>query len=229
MKFWRIHILPLILDDIFGSPNVGVYGFSNETVCLVPFGLPPRKIQRFHETLNAEIIECSIGGSYVVGALVSGNSQGILVPHTIRDYEMKAIKKKTDLKVEILKERWTAIGNLVLANDYGAVVDPRIPEPIVEKISNILGVNVVKGEVYGLPFVGSLAIATNKGAIAHPKIRETEKENIQETLQVPVETGTINGGVPYPKSGLLANSYGAISGTLTSGPELMAISQIMGV
>jgi translation initiation factor 6 len=78
--------LSLILDDIFGSPNVGVYGFCNETVCLVPFGVSPRKAQRFREVLNAPVLECSIGGSYVIGALVSGNSQGILVPHTVRDY-----------------------------------------------------------------------------------------------------------------------------------------------
>ncbi len=220
--------MSLILDDIFGSPNVGVYGFCNETVCLVPFGVSPRKAQRFREVLNAPVLECSIGGSYVIGALVSGNSQGILVPHTVRDYELEAIRKTTDLKVEVLKERSTAIGNLVLANDYGAVVDPRLPDPVVEKISKTLGVEVARGEVFGLPFVGSHAVATNKGVIAHPKIREAEKANIQETLKVPVEIGTINGGVPYPKSGLLANSHGAIAGTLTSGPELMTISQTMG-
>jgi translation initiation factor 6 len=221
--------LSLILDDIFGSPNVGVYGYSNEALCLVPLGLSPRKVQRFRDSLTVDVFQCSIGGSSVIGALVSGNSEGILVPHTIRDYEMRAVKKATGLKVEILKGKWTAIGNLVLANDYGAVVDPRLPEAVVERISNILKVEVIKGEVFGLPFVGSLAVATNKGIIAHPKIRETEKENIQETLKVPIDTGTVNGGVPYPKSGLLANSNGAIAGSMTSGPELMAISQIMGV
>lgn len=220
--------MPLILDDIFGSPNVGVYGFCNETTCLVPFDFPPRKTQRFHETLNVDVLECSVGGSHVIGALVSGNSQGILVPRTIRDYELKMIRKSVNLKVEILKEKWTAIGNLILANDYGAVVDPRVPDSTVERISNTLKVEAVKGEIFGLPFVGSLAVATNKGIIAHPKIREAEKENIEETLKVPVEPGTINGGTPYPKSGLLANSYGAIAGNLTSGPELMTISQVMG-
>jgi translation initiation factor 6 len=90
-------------------------------------------------------------------------------------------------------------------------------------------VEAVKGEVYGLPFVGSLVVATNKGAIAHPKITEQEREKIQEILQVPVSVGTVNGGVPYPKSGLLANSNGAIAGNLTSGPELMEISQTMGL
>jgi len=221
--------LPLILDDIFGSPNVGVYGFSNEILCLVPLGLSPKKIQRFHDSLKVNVVQCSIGGSCVIGALVSGNSQGILVPHTIQDYEMKVVKKVTGLRVEKLKGKWTAIGNLILANDYGAVVDPRFPDSVVEKISSILKVEVVKGEVFGLPFVGSLAVATNKGAIVHPKIRAAEKENIQEALKVPVDTGTINGGVPYPKSGLLANSNGAIAGSSTSGPELMAISQIMGL
>jgi translation initiation factor 6 len=221
--------LPLILDDIFGSPNVGVYGFSNEILCLVPLGLSPRKMQRFHDSLKVDVFQCSVAGSCVIGALVTGNSQGILVPHTVRDHEIGAVKEATGLRVESLEGKWTAIGNLVLANDYGAVVDPRLPEPVVQRISETLKVGVVKGEVFGLPFVGSLAVATNKGVIAHPKIRETEKENIEDALKVPVETGSVNGGVPYPRSGLLANSNGAIAGSMTSGPELMAISQIMGL
>ena len=221
--------MPIILDDIYGSPNVGVYGFSNETICVVPLGLSPKKIERFHNCLSADVFECSIGGSAVLGALVTGNSQGILVPHTIRDYEMKRMKKATNLKIQTLQGKWTALGNLILANDYGAVVDPRLPDQIIDKISKTLQVEAVKGEVYGLPFVGSLVVATNKGAIAHPKITEEEKENIQEILQVPVSVGTVNGGVPYPRSGLMANSNGAIAGNLTSGPELMEISQTMGL
>jgi translation initiation factor 6 len=221
--------LPVILDDIFGSPNVGVYGFSNETICLVPLGLTQRKTERFQDCLRVDVLQCCLGGSYVVGALTCGNSEGILVPHTTRDYEIKRIKKKTDLRVEVLRGKLTALGNLVLVNDYGAVVDPRLPEPIIEKISKTLKVETVKGEVYGLPFVGSLAVATNKGVIAHPKIREDEKEKIEETLKVPVETGTVNSGVPYPKSGLIANSHGTIAGSMTSGPELLTISHILGL
>ncbi len=219
--------LPVILDDIFGSPNIGVYGFSNEILCLVPLGLSPRKVQRFRDCLNVGVIQCSISGSNLIGALVCANSEGMLLPHTIRDYEIKAVKKATKLRVDILKVRWTALGNLILANDYGAVVDPRLPEPAVEKISKTLRVETVRGGIYSLPLVGSLAVASNKGAIVHPKIRETEKENIREALKVPVDTGTVNGGVPYPRSGLLVNSYGAIAGSLTSGPELMTISQTM--
>jgi len=72
-------------------------------------------------------------------------------------------------------------------------------------------------------------VATNKGVLAHPKTKEEEKKAIEEALKVPVELGTVNGGVPYIKSGLLANSRGVIAGSLTLGSELMAITQMMSV
>ena len=70
---------------------------------------------------------------------------------------------------------------------------------------------------------------SNKGVLAHPLIREEEKRKIQEVLKVPVETGTINGGVPYVKMGIVANSKGAVVGTLTTGPELMAMTRTLGI
>jgi len=221
--------LPVIFSDIFGSPNIGVYCFSNESLAIMPSGTPQKKIERFKQCLGVEVCTTNMGGSRLVGVLVAANSHGIILPHIVHEHELEAIEKTGGMKICGLKdERKTAFGNLILVNDYGAIVDPRFSPAIVRELSDVFDVEVIKGEINGLPYVGALAVATNKGVLAHPKTKEEEKKVIEEALKVPVELGTVNGGVPYIKSGLLANSRGAVAGSSTLGSELMAITQMIG-
>lgn len=219
--------MAIILADVFGSPNIGVYCFCNEKVAIVPPGLTNRKLNQFAETLGVGICKTTIGGSTLVGALVTGNSSGLLVPHIIRDYELERIQEYS--KVVIVDSRWTALGNLVLANDMGAVVHPEAPKEIAETLNGELGVNPVESMIGTLPFVGALGIATNKGAILSPNTLKEQQSVIESALHVGVELSTTNGGVPFVRSGILANSRGAVVGPLTRGAELMQISRALGV
>jgi DNA-directed RNA polymerase subunit A' len=46
-----------------------------------------------------------------------------------------------------MKTRKTAYGNLVLANDFGAVVDPRFKESEIKRISETLGVEAARNSL----------------------------------------------------------------------------------
>jgi translation initiation factor 6 len=173
------------------------------------------------------VCKTTVGGSTLVGVLVAGNSKGILVPHTIKDYELRRIEEFS--KVIIVESNWTALGNLVLANDYGAVIHPNSSTQIVESLRKGLGVPTTYGKIGSLPFVGSLAIATNRGAILSPNTLSEEESVIETALHVDAELSTTNGGVPFVKSGILANSKGAIVGPLTRGAELMQITRALAV
>jgi translation initiation factor 6 len=219
--------LSIILADIFGSPNIGVYCFSNEILAIVPNETPRKHLKRFAECLGVEVCAASIGGSRLIGVLVAANSNGMVVPHITHDHEVKKIKSTVNINVEILREKVTAFGNMVLVNDFGAVVDPRLSARTIKRLSDVFGVEAVKSEISGLPYVGALAVATNKGVLTSPSIKESEKEVIQQTLKVPVHSGTVNSGVPYIKAGLLGNSKGAVAGYLTTGAELMAMTNAL--
>ena len=164
-----------------------------------------------------------------MGVLVASNSNGIVLPHTIHDHELKVIQDSLEVKVTVAQERWTALGNIVLANDNGAVIHPGASESLAKTVAETLGVEIVTATIGGLPYVGSLAVATNKGVLANHAIKDQEVAVIEKALKVPVEAGTINGGVPYIRAGLLANTKGAVVGPLTSGPELMAITRTLGI
>ena len=125
----------------------------------------------------------SISGSVLAGSLVSANSLGMMVSHAIREEELAAIKMVFDGNITIMDSKKTAYGNLVLANDKGAIVDPRFKETEIEKISKALGVEAVPTEIAGLPYVGSLAVATNKGVLAHPLLKDEERKILEACLQ----------------------------------------------
>jgi translation initiation factor 6 len=219
--------MAIILADVFGSPNIGVYCFCNEKVAIVPPGLTNKKLNQFAETLGVGVCKTTIGGSTLVGAMVTGNSNSVLVPHIIRDYELERIQEFC--RVVIVEAKWTALGNIVLTNDLGVVVHPDAPGEVMKAVNEELAVKPVPGKIGTLPFVGALGIATNKGAIVSPNALEEERSVIESALHVSVELSSTNGGVPFVKSGILANSRGAVVGPLTRGAELMQISRTLGV
>jgi len=219
--------LGILRADVYGSPNIGVYCHSNETAAILPPGLPKKKIDGFRKYLGVELCVTNIGGCALTGILVVANSRGVVLPHIIQDHELEAVRESLQAKVSVLQERWTALGNIILANDNGAVIHPGAPESLAKSVAETLNVDIVTSSIGGLPYVGSLAVATNKGVLAHRSITDRERAVIEDALKVPVETGTINGGVPYVRSGLLANSKGAVVGNLTTGPELMAVTRAL--
>ncbi len=217
--------MPVILSDVFGDPNVGIFSFANERMAILPAGMPPKKLANFKETLGVEPYGIGIAESRLVGIYVTGNSNATLVPYITTREELKVLKK-VGVPVVVLKENKTCLGNIVLCNDYGAVIDPRLKPKTVKAIVKALKVPHITGTVGGLPHVGALATASNNGVLANPMIKETEKTRISEVLGVPVYAGTVNSGVPYPKSGLVVNSKGAVVGSHTLGSELLTVSSV---
>ena len=221
--------MAVYLSDIVGSASIGVYSLSTEKFVLIPKAVPFKKAERFSEWLKVKLIHSSIAGSMLGGAFVCGNSNGILVPFSICEEELEQVKTSFDGNVAVMETKKTAYGNLVLTNDFGAVVDPRLKDSVIEQISDALSVEVVRAEIAGLPYVGSLATATNKGVLAHPLLKDEERKLLEDVLKVPIDVGTVNCGIPYVGTGLIGNSHAAVAGSLTTGPEMFIIGNAMDV
>ena len=217
--------MPVVLSDVFGDPNVGIFSFANEKLAILPAGVGSKKLASFKQALGVDAYAVGIADSRLVGVYVTGNSNSIIVPYITSDLEVKMLKA-TGARVEVLFERRTALGNVVLCNDYGAVLDPRLKTPTVDTINKVLDVPVSTATIGGLPHVGALATASNNGVLANPVIVESEMRKISQALGVPVEKGTVNSGVPYPKCGIVVNSRGAVVGSSTLGAELLALSRV---
>jgi translation initiation factor 6 len=213
---------------IFGSASIGVYALVSEKMALVPLQMSVGKVKRLEECLQVKAIRTTVGDSVLIGALSSANSNGVVLPHFATDKEIQNIRSAfPDVNIALMETKRTAYGNIVLTNDYGAIIDPRLKDKDLANISEALGVEAVRSEIAGLPYIGSLATATNKGAVAHPMIKEEEQKLLKDILKVPVDVGTVNCGIPYVGTGLLGNTHGALAGFITTGPEQVIIENAL--
>lgn len=221
--------MTVYLSSIVGSASIGVYSMATEKIVVIPVMVPQEKAQEFADWLKTKLVHTSISGSTLAGALVCANSNGMLLPNSVREEELQRIREAFKGNITVMETKKTAYGNLVLANDKGAVVDPRFKPAEIRKISETLGVEAVSTEIAALPYVGSLAVATNKGVLAHPLLKEEEKKLLESVFKVPVDVGTVNCGIPYVGTGLIANSHAAVAGSMTTGPEMFIIGNALDV
>jgi translation initiation factor 6 len=215
--------------DVYRSPNVGLFVRTNNDTLLLPFGFAETKAKKLKEYLDIEkIIHVSIAGTRLIGPMTVMNNNGILLPYTVSDDEIR-ILKQTGLNVDRLESKFTAIGNLISANDKGALVSNLFKGEADQNIKDILGVPIQTFSIGGYVQVGSMIVATNAGAIVHPMANDSEISRISEILQVEAEPATVNGGSPFLSSGIIAKFSSVIVGNLTTGPELIMISRALKV
>lgn len=208
---------------------MGLFTRTNDNTLLLPFGFADTKTNKLKEYLDVEkIIHVSVAGTRLIGPMTVMNNNGILLPSTVSDEEIQ-ILKQTGLNVERLNSKFTAIGNLISANDKGAIVSNLFKGEVDQDIKDTLGVPIHAMSIGGFVQAGSMVVATNAGAIVHPKANDDEISRISEILQVEAEPATVNGGSPFLSSGIIANFSSVIVGNLTTGPELIMISRALKV
>ncbi|MBI4019006.1 MAG: translation initiation factor IF-6 [Candidatus Aenigmarchaeota archaeon] len=204
-----------------GDPNIGLYGFATDKYYLAGF---QRGAPKTFETLKVPVVSAMVMNTYFAGMFAAGNSRGIIISNFSAAYGFTKIKHSHVLELETNQ---TALGNLIIANDIGAIISPLLRKS-KDTIEEFLGVKTEIGTVAGLKICGSAAIATNKGCLAHPKIKESEKAVIEKVLEVPVMIGTVNYGSPYVKSGIIANSFSFAVSEQSTGPEMGNIVEALG-
>ena len=218
--------------SVFGTPHIGIFMYVNNRVAIIPPGLTASEKDIIRDTLRVELIETKIAGSIAIGALIAGNDNALILPRTINDEELEYIVEKTrehGIEIVVLRSKYTAIGNILLANNKAAIVGEVLERNEVKKIEDALGVEVTQRNIMGLPIPGSLAVFTDNGGVIHPDISDKEIVEIEKIMGVEIERATVNAGVPFIKSGLVANNNGVLVGELTTGPEIMRIQRGLGV
>ena len=219
----------LHLVDLYRSPNIGIFLKANDRAVLVPKGIASTKAERLAADLDVVACHTSVGGTRLLGPLIAMNNKGVVASRMIEDYEMEEISSKTGLRVTRLESRSTAVGNLVAANDHGAIVSPVLERHAVAQIQAALGVETVTMSIGEYSQVGAMVVATNSGAAVSPKASEEEAHEIEKVLKVEASASSVNGGIPYPASGVVANTKNAVAGYLTTGPELIFLTRALNV
>ena len=213
--------------NLNGNPNLGVAISATDKIAIVPSNLSEAMEQFIVDALEVPVIKTPIGGSNLAGALAVGNSNGFLVTPYALDSEIKAIRE-FGVEVERINDKFTAVGNIILANDFGAIVNPLLSDKSLKIIRDVLDVEVERGSIANFKITGSVAAATNKGILAHPSATEDELAFAEGVMKAPADVGTVNSCIMPVGACAVANSNGVIVGLNTTGPELARIEEALG-
>jgi len=217
--------LDIIKYDVYSGSNLGIFTSVNDKFVFVPNGFAKTKAENLANYLQTEYILTSVANTRLLGVLMVLNNHGILLPRTSSTQEISNLQKITGLNVKILDTKYNALGNLICVNDKGGVISPLIEKSFTKEIEDVLDIEVIQKRVAGYDQVGAVMDANNLGAVIHPEADEEDIKNFSNVLGVNVEPTTINGGIPFVSSGILANNNAIVVGNLTNGPEIMMLTR----
>ncbi len=217
--------MDIIKYDVYRGPNIGIYVNANDDYVLLPMGFARSKADKLAEYLGAEALFTAVANTRLIGALAVMNNHGILLPKTAYLDEYDYLKSETGLNVGVLDSRYTALGNVISANDRGAIVSPWLSREDCETVSRVLGVEVCQRRIAGFYQAGAVLAANNAGAVIHPEADAEDMKAFARVLGTRVEQSTVNNGIPYVSSGILANNNNVVVGSMTTGPEIMMLTR----
>jgi translation initiation factor 6 len=217
--------------SINGNPNVGLYVYATDSYAIVGRDVSPSQAEEIGKILDVPIFHMNIAGTSLVGVFLAGNDKCLLVPSIAFDSEIKKIdeiSKKIGFHYEIINTDLTALGNNILCNNKGCMVNPDFPKAVREEIANAVKVPTKEGKIAGLPTVGSLAAMNDKGCAIHRDSEKFEIDFVSSLLDIECEEATVNLGNPFVKSGIIVTNKGFIVGSASGGPEIVYLEQLFG-
>ncbi|MEM5794606.1 MAG: translation initiation factor IF-6 [Candidatus Aenigmatarchaeota archaeon] len=222
--------MKILQTNFFGDYNLGIYGKACDKFCLLGSFIPLNLRKKIEEFLKVKVYPVTLSRTDLVGIFCSFNSNGIVVPKIVTEKEfdfLKQLEKDFSVNLGIVKTKFTALGNLILCNDKGAIISKLFSRKEKEKIEDLLGVECEYLSIGEIKTLGACGIATNKGCVIHRDAKEEEIKTVEDVLKVSVDVGTANFGSPFIGACGFANSNGAVIGELTSGPEFARISEAL--
>jgi len=222
--------MKILQTNFFGDHNIGIYGKACDRFCVLSSLIPENSKKKIEELLKVKVYPVTVARTDLVGIFCCLNSNGIVLPKILAEKEFeifKEIKKEFGVNIGIIKSRFTALGNLILCNDKGAIISKVFTKKEKKEIEDLLGVNSEFLSIGKIKTLGSCGIATNKGCLIHRDAKEEEIKIVEEVLKVKTDIGTANFGSPFVGSCGFANSNGAVIGESTTGPEFVRISETL--
>ena len=212
---------------IEGNSFLGIFAKTNDSLTLLPKNSSEKLKKTCSEVLKTQVVTASVSNSNLIGIFSAMNSNGIVLPASLYDYELDEFKH-AGLNAAVFADKSSAFGNNILTNDSACIVNPAMTNKSIKCIADCLGVEVVKGTVGGYKTVGASAVVTNQGLLAKTSVTDEELASLEGIFKVKGAVGTANMGVSFVGLCMLANKHGFVAGELTSGYELNRIDEAFG-
>ncbi len=223
-----MNLLPRV--NYYGNSFIGLYFKANDQFILGPFSVANKLEQAFDERLSVPLYKVGVDGSDLVGLYTSMNNNGIIVSSSFQEKEVAEITrvaKKYGLNIYQSKEIHNASGNNLCANSHGGLVNPDISKGEIKNMEDTLGVELVPRDLVGYKTVGSMCLVTEKGFVCHNDLEDYDLKELESIFKVEGLNVTVNLGVSYAGSGLVANINGYLIGSESTGVEIQRVEEAL--
>ena len=128
ISYTHTHHHHLQVSNLKSAAHIGVFSKLTNSYYLIAI----QGSANFYSTFEAElsdiipIVHTSIGGTHIIGCLTADNRHGLLVLSTATDQELQHLRNALPdaVSLQCVKERLSALGNVVACNDHVVLVHP---------------------------------------------------------------------------------------------------------
>ena len=223
--------MTILKSQAFGRSLIGVYLSGNNSRIFHPPTLLKPTLKKFNNTFEEPLCPLTINNSNLLGVYMVSNKSGIIIPTLIRDDELTLLKSTVngEMNIGVINSIDNAFGNLILCNDKGAIISTFLKNNRKD-IEDVLNVETVVYNFAGSNLPGSISLANNHGCVVSPLANDDEIDFLSSILKVDeIDVSTINRGIPYLSSGAVVNDKSGIFGVDSTGPEMMRLSNVLGL
>lgn len=217
--------MDILKTNINSSPFLGVFCSASEKFALVPFSTSKKQIHEIEQKLGVKAVQTSMGNSSLIGVLSVLFEDKIVLSEIVEENEKEHLQKN-GLKIKQLKGH-LAIGNMVSLNKNGGIASRSLSKKEVKALEDFFGVKLVQKDIAGSNLAGSAIAVTNKGFIVHPNVKEKEFLEIKKIFKVDGNPTTANYGDRFVGNDVVANSKGALIGSITTTFEMIRIDEAL--
>ena len=205
--------------------EIGTYSLLTNSYVILPYDTPLKYIEKFEDDLP--IVLTDIAGLDIIGALVIGNKNGILLPQIATNSEISKITHELpDIVVKQIDEPNSALGNVIACNDKIAFVSNDLSNESIMAIEDTLMVEAIPITIAGTNLVGSYCVLTNRAGIVSKNTTFEEINFLEKYTGFPLTTATVNNNQNRLRSGICVNDHRLIVGSQTTSNEIASLSSI---
>lgn len=201
--------------------------FCTDSYCLIGQEVPEKHRQGIEEALGVPTYRLTVAGTSLVGVFASGTDKLLLLPDILLDHEKRQIES-LDIPYALFKTDNTALGNNILFNEHGCLINPIYTKKEQEELKRLIGLEPQVRRIADVETPGSVIVFNNELGLMHNDATVDDINFVSELFNRECTNATINMGVPYIRSGLCCNKNGFVISATTSGPEIAFVDEYLG-
>lgn len=212
----------IVLMEFEGNPNIGIYMFVNNKVCLLGKKVSEAKKKEIQDVLGVPVYFVTALETELVGIFFTGDDHFLVVPELF-DHEKKLLQEicsEQDMELVELNFRLNTLGNNLCFGSEIIMINPEYPSSVIKKLEKKTGYAVTQVDNDNFKAIGSVCIYANGKYFIS---QEFEEEQVSFILDEIGGVGTINSGSNYISSGIVANNRGVIIGSASSTVEIQNV------